>query len=682
MIKKISTSEPKIKAGIKTKDKLITELPKTRGWISKLEKTEIGFEGRKKMGHGKMDILFTTLGVIREGIITIDKNGIITLINPAVEKMFGYKKTEIVGRPFETIIPERYQTFYKNNIDDYFKTGKPNNAVGRSFERLGLHKNGGEIPIDISIYEADYNDKQLLLVVLLDLSERKQLEKTIQEKEENFRNVTSSANDAIIMADEKGNISFWNSAAEKIFGYDKTEVIGKDMATHIFPENVAQEMKNRLESFGIIGKDLFIGKTNEIIAKRKNGEQFLMELSLSALKIKDKIQSLGIIRDITERKQLEEEIQKASKLESVGILAGGIAHDFNNLLTSIVGNTSLAIEITNSEDEVYDMLIDAEKAAQRAQDLTQQLLTFSKGGAPIKKLTSIVTLVKDSIRFALTGSKVKCDIFIPDNLWTVEIDEGQINQVINNLIINANQAMPEGGMIELHTENINVGYESFLPLKEGKYVKISIKDQGIGIEEEHLKKIFDPYFTTKENGCGFGLATSYSIIKKHDGYITVESMPNKGTTFYIYIPASPQNIQIQTAKIEKINTGKGKVLVLDDEEDVRKIAGKMLNRFGCKVEFAKDGVEAIETYKSAIESQDPFDFIIMDLTIPGGMGGEEAIKKILEIDPGVTAIVSSGYSNDPIVANFSEYGFSDFLAKPYKMAELNRVVQSLTDNDN
>ena len=484
------------------------------------------------------------------------------------------------------------------------------------------------------------------------------------------------------MADEKGNISFWNSAAEKIFGYDKTEVIGKDMATHIFPENVAQEMKNRLESFGIIGKDLFIGKTNEIIAKRKNGEQFLMELSLSALKIKDKIQSLGIIRDITERKQLEEEIQKASKLESVGILAGGIAHDFNNLLTSIVGNTSLAIEITNSEDEVYDMLIDAEKAAQRAQDLTQQLLTFSKGGAPIKKLTSIVTLVKDSIRFALTGSKVKCDIFIPDNLWTVEIDEGQINQVINNLIINANQAMPEGGMIELHTENINVGYESFLPLKEGKYVKISIKDQGIGIEEEHLKKIFDPYFTTKENGCGFGLATSYSIIKKHDGYITVESMPNKGTTFYIYIPASPQNIQIQTAKIEKINTGKGKVLVLDDEEDVRKIAGKMLNRFGCKVEFAKDGVEAIETYKSAIESQDPFDFIIMDLTIPGGMGGEEAIKKILEIDPGVTAIVSSGYSNDPIVANFSEYGFSDFLAKPYKMAELNRVVQSLTDNDN
>ena len=662
-----------------TKAKLNSEMPRTLMGSSKFEKTETKLDEQKEMGPVKKNFLLTTLGVMRDGFITIDKNGVIAIFNPAAEKMFGYKKAEMIGRPFEILIPERYKEFYKNNIADFFKTGKPNNAIGRTYERVGNHKNGREFPIEMSINQAVNKEKKLLFAVVQDLSERKQLEKSLKENEDNFRNVTSSANDAIIMADENGKISFWNSAAEKIFGYDKTEVMGKDMATHIFPENVAQDMKNRLESFGIIGKDLFVGKTNEIMAERKNGEQFLMELSLSALKIKDKIQSLGIIRDITERKQLEEEIQKASKLESVGILAGGIAHDFNNLLTSIVGNTSLALDITNSGDEVHDMLIDAEKAAQRAQDLTQQLLTFSKGGAPIKKLISLVTLINDSIRFALTGSNVKCDILIPDNLWVVEIDEGQINQVINNLIINANQAMPEGGKIELCTENIDVNYESFLPLKEGKYVKISIKDEGIGIEEDHLKKIFDPYFTTKENGCGFGLATSYSIIKKHDGYIMAESTPGKGTIFYIYLPASPQIVKIQTAKTEKINTGKGKVLVLDDEEDVRKIAGKMLNRFGCEVEFAKDGAEAIETYKSAIASQDPFDFIIMDLTIPGGMGGEEAIKKLREIDPDVTAIVSSGYSNDPIVANFSDYGFSDFLAKPYKMEELNRLVKSLTD---
>jgi len=263
--------------------------------------------------------------------------------------------------------------------------------------------------------------------------------------------------------------------------------------------------------------------------------------------------------------------------------------------------------------------------------LTKQLLTFAKGGAPIKETASIIDLIKDSASFSLRGSKVGCEQSITDDLWSVEIDKGQISQVIQNLIINANQAMPDGGIIKIGSENVVIGENNPLPLPEGEYVKISIKDQGNGISEEHLHKIFDPYFTTKEKGSGLGLATCYSIIAKHNGHITVESEPGVGTTFFIYLPVSEKEVLVVKEIVEeKLFYGQGKILLMDDEQDVIDSAGQMLIQLGYEVEIVKNGAEAIELYKKAKESGQPFEAVILDLTVPGGMGGEDAIKKLHE----------------------------------------------------
>lgn len=396
---------------------------------------------------------------------------------------------------------------------------------------------------------------------------------------------------------------------------------------------------------------------------------------------------VGIATDITDRKKMEAELLKAQKLESIGVLAGGIAHDFNNILTAILLNISLAKMKVDPEDEIFKNLDEAEKASLRAKDLTQQLLTFSRGGAPIKKTASIAELVKDSANFALRGSNVRCEFSIPEDLWVVEVDEGQMSQVIHNLILNAQQAMPEGGVIKVTAENKMVGPEGGqgLPLPMGPYIKLSISDQGTGIPTEHLPKIFDPYFTTKQKGSGLGLATTYSIIKKHDGYIGVESKLGVGTTFYIYLPASQKKTPLHKdstkAGIETYSEmSKKRILVMDDEEILREVISQILEQMGYEVELSRDGVEAIELYKKAMELHQPFEVVIMDLTIPGGMGGKETLRRLLEINPQVKAIVSSGYSNDPIMAEYKQYGFRGVIAKPYKIEELSQTLQKVIMN--
>ena len=385
---------------------------------------------------------------------------------------------------------------------------------------------------------------------------------------------------------------------------------------------------------------------------------------------------------IAETIKIEEELFKTRQLESLGILAGGIAHDFNNLLTAIMGNTSLAKMLVNSGEKIYSRLEEIEKASVRARELTQQLLTFSKGGAPIKKVTSIADVIKDSSRFALRGSKSRCELFLSEDLWPVEVDEGQISQVINNLAINADQSMPEGGEIVIRAENVTLRENQVATLKPGRYIRISTTDSGIGIPAEHLNRIFTPYFTTKQKGSGLGLATSYSIINKHNGLMTVESDVGAGTTFHIYLPASEKEIMEKGEKSKKTIGGIGKILVMDDEEFIRDTAGVMLTSVGYTVGYADDGAVAIDMYIKAKEKGYPYDAVIMDLTIPGGMGGMEAIKKLLEIAPDAKVIVSSGYANGPIMADYKEYGFRGVIAKPYCISELSNVIQTvLVGND-
>lgn len=381
---------------------------------------------------------------------------------------------------------------------------------------------------------------------------------------------------------------------------------------------------------------------------------------------------LGTYEDITERKMMEEELLRAQKLESLGILAGGIAHDFNNLLTAILGNISLAKSYHESREKLEKRLSEAERASLRARDLTQQLLTFAKGGVPIKSVTSVKELLRESAEFAVRGSNTRCEFSISEDLWSVEVDEGQISQVINNLVINAKQAMPEGGVVNISAENLKLKDGGHL--SEKRYIKISIKDSGIGIPHEYLSKIFDPYFTTKQEGNGLGLATCYSIIKKHDGSITVESEPGLGTSVKVLLPASSTNGNGNIESHEKHISGCGKILIMDDEELVREVAGEMLSSLGYEVSFAKDGSEAISMYESAGQNGGEYDLVILDLTVPGGIGGKETVVKLIEIDPGVRAIASSGYSHNPVMSDFKTHGFLGFIAKPYKLKELGEVV--------
>jgi PAS domain S-box-containing protein len=495
-----------------------------------------------------------------------------------------------------------------------------------------------------------------------------------------------SIGEGFISTDTDGRVVLLNEEAEKLTGWSHREAIGKplhdvfnivDLKNHERCENPVEKI---MKNGRIIDNDRHIA----LIAK--DGTERIVADNGALIRDKDgKIQGVVLVfRDITEKQQIEKNLQRAQRFESIGVLAGGIAHDFNNILTAVLGNVSLAKTSLNPQDEIYNLLTEAEKATMRASDLTQQLLTFSKGGAPILSTTSIAELLKDSISFALRGSKTTCEHKITDNFWPVEIDEGQISQVINNLIINADQAMPEGGIIKLECENISINSDCSLPLEAGKYIKITIKDNGHGIPEDHLDKIFDPYFTTKEKGSGLGLASTYSILKKHKGHISVESVVENGTTFYVYLPASYKKTEKDERKTliteeikEKPHPCKGKILVLEDEEIVRDVLVNMLNKIGYEVTAVIDGAEAVELYKKAKDTTASYDVVIMDLTIPGGMGGQEAVGKLLEIDPGAKAIASSGYSEGSVMVDFRKQGFSGFVAKPYNIQELSTLVHEL-----
>jgi PAS domain S-box-containing protein len=498
----------------------------------------------------------------------------------------------------------------------------------------------------------------------------------LKESEEKYRILVEESHDAIfIYSDDK--LLFVNDRVCEITGYSKEELYSMDIWRLIHHEDVKRlkEIAVRRE------KGESVPNTYEARIITKNGEVRIGEWAVDTIKFRGNYAVLGMIRDVTDFKEMEDEIQKAEKLDSIGILAGGIAHDFNNLLTGIMGNISLAKIHMKSNEEVFEILDDAEKASRKAEKLTHQLLTFSKGGAPIKEAASMTDIIKESADFALSGSNVKCEFNFQGDLWMVEVDKGQISQVINNLIINADQAMPEGGVIEVKASNINIKEDNIIPIEPGNYVEISIKDEGVGIPEEQLLNIYDPFFSTKDGGSGLGLTTAYSIIQRHEGYISVESEVGVGSTFYIYLPAVIEKEKLEEEKSDIKSFKKGeKILLMDDEEVIRDVAGRMLKRLGYKVEFASNGAEVITKYKKAYESGDGFDAVIMDLTIPGGMGGRDAITELLSIDPNVKAIVSSGYFNDPVMANFKDYGFSGVVPKPYNTEELEKELKRVFES--
>jgi signal transduction histidine kinase/CheY-like chemotaxis protein len=379
------------------------------------------------------------------------------------------------------------------------------------------------------------------------------------------------------------------------------------------------------------------------------------------------------------RIRAEMDLLKSSKIESLGIFAGGIAHDFNNLLTSIIGNISLAKLDLEENEGVFSILTEAERASLQAKDLTVQLLTFSRGGEPIRKTESIADLLSEKIDFILRGSGILCRYLVADGLRRSDIDRGQIGQVIHNIVLNARQAMPSGGTITITAGNVTLPGQIEMPLKPGDYVRISIADQGDGIPPNYINKIFDPYFTTRASGSGLGLAVSYSIIRNHNGHIAVRSEPGRGTTFDIYIPASTKDekAQAHTDAGREKRVDAWQVLLMDDDQMILDVGAKILKRLGHRVTCARNGEEAIALYRDAESSGARFDLVIMDLTVPGGMGGLETIKALKKINNGVRAVVSSGYSNNPVMANYRDYGFCGVIAKPYRYTDLENLLEDL-----
>jgi PAS domain S-box-containing protein len=488
--------------------------------------------------------------------------------------------------------------------------------------------------------------------------------------EDLFRTYFESAPDFVLQVDAKGTILHINRTYR---GLTKDEVIGTsvfDWVPEKFRSGVRATLKRVIES----------GQSEVIEYWAIDAEDATRWHSAHFGPIDQggrNDTAIVIVRDITERKEVQEELAKRERLDSLGVLAGGLAHDFNNLLTAILANISMAKLYGELKEDVFQMLTDAENASLRAKRLTQQLLAFSKGGAPTKKTVSITKLLKETAEFALSGSNVRCEYSFPHDLWPVEADEGQIAQVIQNLVINADQAMPGGGTLSVNAENLRLGTNDLPVGREGRFIRISFSDHGTGIADKHLPKIFDPFFTTKRKGSGLGLATSFSIVQNHGGHLRVESRAGVGTTFHVYLPASDKPHVAAKRPPTRSLGGYGRILLIDDEEIIRRSAGSLMERLGYEVTVAEDGKTGIRLHEKAVQENRPYDVIIMDLTIPGGMGGEETVKTLKKIDPDVKVVVSSGYSTDAILSRYEEYGFSAAVAKPWKMEELTDTLEQV-----
>ena len=609
------------------------------------------------------------------GIQISDCEGRITFSNTSHQQIHGLPEGEIVGKFIWDFIideeeKEKLQEQYQFIIEEQPKP-EPYFTVNKTSDGSDTH-----IRVDWNYLRNTHGEVTAICSIITDISSWIWAEKTLKESEQKFRSVIESCPEGMMLYNlEPDNRLIFvgtNPAADKILGVTCNQFIGNTIE-EAFPSLAETEIPDRYREICRTGKSW---QTDQISYE---DEQVKGIFEVHAFQTGPDRMAL-FFSDVTKKRFMEEELQKVQKLESIGILAGGIAHDFNNLLTAILGNISMAKLFSQTDiNKVLERLTDAEKASLRARDLTQQLLTFSKGGAPIKSAASIKNIIKDSTSFMLSGSNVKCNLQFQDNLWPMNIDEGQISQVIQNVIKNADQAMPEGGTIKVSAENIMVSEHNALPLQTGNYVHLTIADQGVGILEKHLVKIFDPYFSTKQEGSGLGLAACYSIIRNHDGLITAESEFGNSTTFHIYLPGSDTQPEKKKMPQKKSMRSGEKILVMDDDGDVLSVAINMLNLMGYKTDTAHDGSEAITKYKQAMEEGQPFDGIILDLTIPGGMGGQETVQQLLLIDPEVKAIVSSGYANDPIMAEYIKYGFHGVATKPYGMEQLGQVLRNLFD---
>jgi two-component system, cell cycle sensor histidine kinase and response regulator CckA len=641
--------------------------------------------------------------------LLIDESGSLGYANESWERI-SKSYTRMLGQPFASLfVNSEVSKEAKGLIEKVFTTRKPQVAMAvlkidknRIFARMHFRciRFGVERSIICLVQDLTVERRQLELIkkhredllkahaelekrveertaeltkmnrkLLREIAERKRAQDAFGVSEEKYRVVVENAQEGICVVQD-GRIKFLNRAGEKLLGRSLEELLSRPFTDFVHPDDVDMMATRERRNLTVKGNpEVFSVRVSD-----KEGAVKTLEVNSVLIEWEDRTATLQFLNDITSKIKMEEEQRRIANLESIGVLAGGIAHDFNNILTVVLGNVTLARLLVGSDNKAYERLGDVEMACTRAKNLTNQLLTFSRGGAPVKKTSNIVKVIRDSCKFALGGSKVRCDCKFSEDLWPVDIDEGQIGQVFHNIIINADQAMPQGGIVQVEGENVVVTADGGLSLQPGRYVRVSTRDEGIGILEDHLPKVFDPYFSTKQKGSGLGLATSHSIIKNHGGLITVESQVGVGTTFDTYLPASENQAGTDPGQISIPTVEWKRVLVMDDEEPIRGLARELLRPLGYEVTLAGDGSEAIDLVARAIEAAKPFDCVILDLTVPGGMGGQEAARILREKYPEIRILVSSGYSNDPVLADYERYGFDGVVAKPYGMKELHEAV--------
>lgn len=614
------------------------------------------------------------------GISLIDREHRIVMVNRSMTEHFGMQPEQFVGQRCYQVYEKREQICAHCPGSVSISTGKV-----AQVDTEGVREDGSRFPVHIHTVPLPGNDglPEAFIEVVENTTERRKAEQALENERTRLRTLLQTIPDLIWLKDPDGVYLACNPRFEQFFGALAAEIIGK--TDYDFVDRELADFFRQHDLKAIAAERPSVNE--EWVTYASDGHRELLETIKTPMRETDGtlIGVLGIARNITEQRELEAERlqmemerERNQRLESLGVLAGGIAHDFNNILTGILGNVTIARQMLHNDDKVSQRLTECEKAARRAAELTRQLLTFAKGGEPIRAAVDTRQLIEESLAFALRGANVKGMLECPASIWWLNADAGQITQVFNNLLINAKQAMPDGGTITVQLANVTLHEGDQPQLSSGDYVRITVRDQGIGISEENLPKIFDPYFTTKKQGSGLGLASVYSIIKRHDGAISVSSSADEGSVFTLLLPATLTGSTEQNAPAcNNLHSGNGRILLMDDEELIRDLAMVILEELGYDGETCTDGSEAVARHAAALHTNSPYAAIILDLTVPGGMGGKEAALRIRALDPDTPLIVSSGYSSDAVIAECQEHGFTGVVRKPYSIEELAKELHRL-----
>lgn len=659
----------------------ITERKKAEEYAIKFVAEQAGRaeSERSKKALAESEAIYRAIGeAIPFGIWIASPDGAITYLSDSFLNLVGMTMEEAKGFGWTKLLPPEYA---EKAAAEWRRLLRENEFMQAEFPVIC--QDGYEYNIlSRGVPIKDSEGKVICWAgINLNITDRTKAEARLAEEKERLLVTLKSINEGVIALDGKGNVYLTNKEAERLTGWAQEDSVGKPLKNifNLFCGKTGEHFEDPAKRLAR-SREL-TEFYDEIMLENRNGSRRAVVGSVNPI-INEKDEITGeilVFKDVTEIARMQRELLKTQKLESIGILAGGIAHDFNNLLTGILGNIELAKDSVPPGDAL-ERLTDAEEAIKKAKNVTKQLITYSSAGAPVRELAYMDSIVRESADYILSGSKIKEEISVQEDLWFVEVDEGQISQSLNNIFLNAVQAMPEGGNVRIICENVVVEPEEFFHAAPGKYVEITVEDTGTGIPRESLPKIFDPFFSTKEGASGLGLTTAYSVVRNHGGFITVESEPGAGTSVHVFLPAStvqkkPVSEEKRTEKISA--DGQGRVLVMDDEDMIRNIAGAILSRLGYEVKLAANGEEALTLYRDALEEGKPFDAVILDQTVRAGMGGLETLQKMKEFDPEVKAIISSGYSTDPIMSEFRKYGFAGVIRKPFSKGEFDDLMKKV-----